>query len=57
MYRAIFMSFKLGVLVTLFAYSFLIMGAYPSIYKVDFKKLGVLEHLKHPRKIGPCMYN
>ena len=43
------MSFKLGVLIALLAYNFLIVGACPSIYKVDLKKLGVLEHPKHPR--------
>ena len=43
------MSFKLGVLIALFTYIFIIMGAYPSIYKVDLEKLGVLEHPKHPR--------
>ena len=38
------MSFKLGVLVALFAFSFLTVGAYPNIYIVDLEKLGVLEH-------------
>ena len=47
--RALFMSFKLGVLIALFAYSFLTVGAYPSIYIVGLEKLGVLEHPKHPR--------
>ena len=47
--RALFMSFKLGVLIALFVYSFRTVGAYPSIYIVDLEKLGVLEHPKHPR--------
>ena len=37
------MSFKLGVLIALFAYSFLTVSAYPSIYIEDLEKLGVLE--------------
>ena len=47
--RALFISFKLGVLIALLAYNFLTVGACPSIYKVDLEKLGVLEHTKHPR--------
>ena len=38
------MTFKVGVLIALFAYSFLTVGAYPSIYVVDLEKLGDLEH-------------
>ena len=43
------MSFKLGVLIALFVYSFRTVGAYPCIYIVDLEKLGVLEHPKHPQ--------
>ena len=43
------MSFNLGVLISLFAYSFLTMGAYPSAYIIDLEKLGVLKHPKHPQ--------
>ena len=38
------MSFEPGVLIVLFAYIFLTMGAFPSIYIVDLEKPGVLEH-------------
>ena len=41
----LFMTFKLGVLIY---YIFLTKGAYPSIYIAYVKKLGVLEHPKHP---------
>ena len=43
------MSVKLGVLIALFAYSFLTVGAYPIIHIADLEKQGVLEHPKHPR--------
>jgi len=43
-----FMSFEPGVLIVLFTYIFLTIGAYPSIYIVDLEKPGVLEHPKHP---------
>ena len=33
----------------IFAYIFLTMGAYPSIYVVDLEKLELLEHPKQPR--------
>ena len=38
------MSFEPGVLIVLFAYIFLTMGAYPNICIVDLEKPGVLEH-------------